>query len=140
MSSSVTKRSRRLTRVPLVRMHFIDKINVVKLTKFWLTLAHDRNFRYIRRSFSRFWGVFMRNRSGAIHARARWYVCKKCGRHRLAGSIGDSHGCAEAQEKRSKVDKQRKFTSEVINERNDGKSLFRKAVTTTTQRAADKKG
>lgn len=82
----------------------------------------------------------MRNRSDAIRARPRWYVCKECGRHRLAGRLGDEHGCSQAQEKRTKVAKQRKFTSEVLDQRNDGEGLLGTNVAAAAERAADKKG
>ena len=109
----------------------------VNLTRLWLT--HVTIFRSVRRSFSRFWGVIMRFSGGALRARPRYYVCKECGRFRLAGSIGDQHGCSEAQEKRSKVAKQRKFTSEIQYQRNDGTSIFRETPATTEQRSTNKK-
>jgi len=81
----------------------------------------------------------MRASSDALRARARYYVCEECGRYRLAGSLGDQHGCREAQEKRSKVAKQRKFTSEVLNQRYDRASLYGTAATAEWERATDKK-
>lgn len=81
----------------------------------------------------------MRFGSGAIRAGLRYYVCKECGRLRLAGSIGDSHGCSEAKEKRSKMAEQRKFTSEVQYQRNDGAGVFAAAAATTEQCSTNKK-
>ena len=82
----------------------------------------------------------MRNSSDPIRARPGYYVCKECGRYRLAGRLGDEHGCSEAKEKRAKVAKQRKFTSEVLDQGNDGAGLLRTYVAAAAERAADKKG
>lgn len=125
---------------------WVRRSNAKALPYFWLTVkinqitvTHVTIFRYIRRSFGRYRGAAVRFNSDALRARARYYVCKECGRYRLAGSIGDRHGCREAQEKRSKVAKQRKFTSEVKSEGFDRAGLYGTSPATKQQRTADKK-
>ena len=120
-------------------MHFIVNNGLVKLTGLWLTFTHGI-FRYIWRSYMRFWWLSDCNCSAPLRARACCGVRTERARSGLATSIGIEFGCSQTKKSISKVAKQHECARSRVIEKFKRASFDAKFDAAEWQRAADKKG